>query len=85
MEAMPTDAAIAGKLVGFANVTTGALYVNEYSREPPPAAPTVTEIDRNALNPEGARHRTYEFVDHAVVPQTLLGSVPSPAISEVAV
>jgi hypothetical protein len=84
MEAVPTEAAIAGKLTGFANVTTGALYVSMNCREPP-AAPTVSEIVRNALNPDGARHRTYELVDHAVVLQRLLGSGCNPAISEVAV
>jgi len=84
MEAMPTEPAIAGKLVGFANVTTGALYVSENCRVPV-YAPTVNEIVRNALKPDGARHRTYEFVDHAVVSQRLLGSVPNPTISEVAV
>jgi hypothetical protein len=84
MEAMPTEAAIAGKLAGLANVTTGALYVNVNCLEPP-AAPRATEIVRNALNPDGARHMTYEFVDHAVVSQRLLGSGCNPAISEVAV
>jgi hypothetical protein len=84
MEAMPTEAAIAGKLVGLANVTTGELYVNVNCLEPP-AAPRATEIVRNALNPDGARHRTYEFVDHAVVSQRLLGSGCNPAISEVGV
>jgi hypothetical protein len=71
-------------LVGLANVTTGALNVTKNCREPP-AAPTVSEIVRNALKPDGARHKTNELVDHAVVSHRLLGSVPNPEISEVAV